>query len=37
MLRRAGFDAANVAGGFEAWKKAGLPLAARLSENSRSA
>jgi hydroxyacylglutathione hydrolase len=28
MLRRAGFDAANVAGGFEAWKKAGLPLAA---------
>jgi hydroxyacylglutathione hydrolase len=28
MLRRAGFDAVNVAGGFEAWKKAGLPLAA---------
>jgi hydroxyacylglutathione hydrolase len=27
MLRRAGFDAVNVAGGFEAWKKAGLPLA----------
>ena len=28
MLRRAGFDAVNVAGGFEAWKKAGLPTAA---------
>ena len=25
MLRRLGFDAVNVAGGFEAWKKAGLP------------
>jgi hydroxyacylglutathione hydrolase len=28
MLRRLGFDAVNVAGGFEAWKKAGLPTAA---------
>jgi hydroxyacylglutathione hydrolase len=27
MLRRAGFDAVNVAGGFEAWRKAGLPTA----------
>jgi hydroxyacylglutathione hydrolase len=27
MLRRLGHDAVNVAGGFEAWKKAGLPVA----------
>ncbi len=27
MLDRLGFDAVNVAGGFEAWKKAGLPAA----------
>lgn len=28
MLRRMGFDAVNIAGGFEGWKKAGLPTAA---------
>jgi hydroxyacylglutathione hydrolase len=31
MLRRMGFDAVNVAGGFEGWKKAGLPTAAPTS------
>jgi hydroxyacylglutathione hydrolase len=31
MLRRMGFDAVNVAGGFEGWKKAGLPTAAPAS------
>jgi rhodanese-related sulfurtransferase len=28
MLQRLGFDATNVAGGFEAWMKAGLPTGA---------
>jgi hydroxyacylglutathione hydrolase len=28
MLERLGFEVANVSGGFEAWKKAGLPLGA---------
>jgi 3-mercaptopyruvate sulfurtransferase SseA len=28
MLERLGFEVANVFGGFEAWKKAGLPLGA---------
>ncbi|MDA0213850.1 MAG: rhodanese-like domain-containing protein, partial [Planctomycetota bacterium] len=28
MLRRLGYDAANVAGGFEAWKQAQLPVSA---------
>ncbi|MFM9181664.1 MAG: rhodanese-like domain-containing protein, partial [Phycisphaerales bacterium] len=28
MLRRLGYDATNVAGGFEAWMKAGLPTGA---------
>ena len=31
MLRRMGFNAVNVAGGFEGWKKAGLPTAAPAS------
>ncbi len=31
MLQRLGYDAANVAGGFEAWKKANLPTAVPMA------
>lgn len=31
MLQRLGYDAANVAGGFEAWKKANLPTATPMT------
>lgn len=36
MLERLGFDATNVAGGFEAWKKAGLPTAAPAAAGAKS-
>ena len=34
MLRRLGFDAVNVAGGFEEWKRQGLPVAHPASASS---